>query len=573
MALVYDRFLKQRLSRRRLLGAAGGTAIGAAGIALVGCGSSGGETPSNGSTPDANETPTIGGIYRTRQANAFPSLSPFGATALASSLVFGFITYDHLWYVPIDTGEYELMLASNLEVSEPDGQEVIATLNPSVFHDKAPVNGRAVEGQDVVDSWLAFRDDPFGLGREWLKSIMDVLEAPTTDTVRITQKEPWAWMFGTAGAGSPASSNILPRETLDMPDLLRDDIIGSGRFFLESHRGGENLKFRAHPNWRIPGEPWLGGTDLVFITDYSQTEAQFRAGGIDNITFQNKLQADQMLDQLGDDKITITGDLDRAYHCLMLKTTVQPFDDPRVRKAIRLAINREEMIQLVERDPAGGVLSCIVPPAQKLYALEEDDADFQEYVRHDEEEARSLLEQANFDFDKEFTILISSPNEELAERAQVLKQQLERVNIKTKIEQQDLLSVWVPRVLIQADYEMTLFTHLAYEDPYLPLAFYTSFSPIGPSDPAKGRNSMIFFDDDVDAAVNAASAELELEPRIEKVKAAQKVIMEKEGPMINLYASVNFTGRHNWLKGVITGRGSYGLFNGRTWIDTAMRGS
>ena len=570
MALVYDRFLRQRLTRRRLLGTAGGTALGAAGVALVGCGSSGSKTP-NGSTPNPNETPTKGGIYRTRQTNAFPSLSPFGPTALVSTLTFGFTTYDHLWYVPIDTGEYELMLASHIEAPG-DGTEVIVTLNPSVFHDKAPVNGRAVEPQDIVESWFAFRDDPFGLGREWLRNIMDVLEPTQDGGLRITQKQPWAWMFGTAGAGSPASSSVLPRETIAMGDLLRDDIIGSGRFFLESHRGGENLKFTTFPKWRIAGQPYLGGVQFVLITDYSQAEAQFAAGNIDNHTFQNKLQADQMKGRLGDE-ITISEELDRAYHSLMLKTSVKPFDDPRVRKAIRLAIDREEMIQLVERDAAGGVVSGIVPPAQKLYALDEDDEDLKEYVRHDEEEAKALLEQADFPFDTVYTILISSPNEELADRAQVLKQQLDRVGIKTKIEQQDLFSVWVPRVLLNADYEMTLFTHIPYEDPYLPMAFYTTLSPIGPVDPAKGRNSMLFYDQEIDDAVEASSRELELEARIEKVKAAQKLIMQKEGPMINLYASVDFNARRSWLKGVVTGRGSFGLFSGTTWVDTDLRGS
>jgi ABC-type transport system substrate-binding protein len=120
---------------------------------------------------------------------------------------------------------------------------------------------------------------------------------------------------------------------------------------------------------------------------------------------------------------------------------------------------------------------------------------------------------------------------------------------------------------------MTLFTHLAYEDPYLPLAFYTNFSPIGPRDPDKGRNSMLYYDDEISSAVDDTSLELDDDARIEKVKAAQKLIMQKEGPMINIYSSVGFTGRRSWYKGIVRGRGSFGLFNGRAWIDTGMRRS
>lgn len=568
MARVYDSFLRQRLTRRRLIG--GAAALSSAGIVLAAC-KGGKKTGNGGFTPNPNETPTPGGIVHLRQpGGAFPSLSPFGPTALVSTLVFGFTTYDHLWYVPIDTGEIENMLADNLEMVDPEGTEINVTLQPSVFHDRAPVSGRAVIAQDIVESWFAFRDDPFGLGRDWLQSILDRLEAVDDLTLKIVQKRPWAWMFGTAGAGSPASSSVLPRETIDMPDLLRTDVIGSGRFQFESAPAGQNVKLRAFPNWRIQGEPLAGGVDLVYIPDFASVEAQFAAGGLDQIDFQNKLQADDMQGRLGDD-MTMTSELSRAYQCVWIKS-VPPFDDPKVRKAFRLAINREEMIQLVERDPAGGVLTGIVPPAQTLYALPDDDPDQQEYFRYDPDEARSLLEEADFPLDRTFTLLVSSPNEELEERANVLRDQMSRVGIKLRIEAQDLLSIWVPRVLLQADYEITLFTHLAYEDPYLPLAFYTNFSPIGPRD-ERGRNNMLYFDQEISDAVNETALELDQAARVEKVAAAQKLIIQKEAPMINLYSSVSFTGRRSWYKGWIAGRGSFGLFNGRAWIDSSMRGS
>src|SRR3972149_10526155 len=155
MARVYDRFLSQRLSRRRRLGASAAAGLSAAAIAAVGCRGDGGTTTRR--TPSANETPTTDGVLRIRQpANVpLPSMSPFGLTALISSLIFGYTTYDHLWYVPIDTGEIELMLAENVEIVDEQGLGTIVTIREAYYHDKPPVSGRQVLATDVPPGWAA----------------------------------------------------------------------------------------------------------------------------------------------------------------------------------------------------------------------------------------------------------------------------------------------------------------------------------------------------------------------------------------------------------------------------------
>ena len=570
MARVQQRYLGQRLSRRRFLG----SAAGAAGAALVACtGGGGGDSRTiDQLTPEADETPTVGEILRQSQGAPYPSLSPFGPTSLLTSGLFGFTTYDHLWYVPIDTGEVVPFLAEDdgIEIVDPDGLEVNVTIREAYYHDKPPVNGRQVLASDVPPSWARFRDDPFGLGRQWLREIMESIETPDDRTLIIKQKRKFAWMFGTAAAGSAFSSSILPVEILNDDEFLARDVIGSGRFFLLSHRNGENLKLRAHPRWRVPGEPFLGGIDYSLITEPTAAQAQFRAGNIDTVGFASKIEADLMKGQLGD-RIIVGSDLSRTYSVLMLKM-IPPFDDERVRHAINLAVNRAELIQALKLDPTGGEPSGIVPPAQELYALDEDDPDQQEYFRHNPEEARALLEEAGFPFEREFTLKFWS-SEENAKRAQVLKDQLRKVGVKVRLADEDLLTVWLPRTLNQGEFEMTTFTHLPYEDPYLPLGFYTNSSPIGPLDPVKGRNNMGFFDDDISAAADAAARELELAPRIEKVREAQRLIIRKWGPMLNLFSEVSFSARWHWLKGTVSGRGSFALFNGRSWIDTRLRGS
>jgi hypothetical protein len=71
--------------------------------------------------------------------------------------------------------------------------------------------------------------------------------------------------------------------------------------------------------------------------------------------------------------------------------------------------------------------------------------------------------------------------------------------------------------------------------------------------------------------VLAAAQELDEEARVEKVKEAQRVIMRKAAPMFNILSEINFAGRYSYVKGSITGRGSYGLFNRTTWLDDEQR--
>jgi len=50
-------------------------------------------------------------------------------------------------------------------------------------------------------------------------------------------------------------------------------------------------------------------------------------------------------------------------------------------------------------------------------------------------------------------------------------------------------------------------------------------------------------------------------------KEAQRVIIRKWGPMLNLYSPRTFGATWNHYKGLVLGRGSFGLFNSRDWLD------
>ena len=572
MARVYDKYLRQRITRRRLLQASGVTAVGAGAIALVGCGDSGTSTTNGAATAVDESEVTKNGILRTSHAAVLPTLDTFGATALIPNIAFGGNVFDHLFYVPLDTQEVEFLLAENVEQVDPEGLEYLITIKNSVFHDKPPVNGRPVLASDIKATYEAYAADNLAPGLGWHHDILESIEVVDDHTLIIKQNQPYAWFSHPGGAGSLGSSNIHPVEVLADDFDRGNTLIGSGRMMLTENRAGEFFRLDKHPGWRIEGEPWLAGSESSLIGESAQAQASFQAGDIDTVGLQNKLEADQMASRMGD-SITITKTFSRAYHALMLQLDRVPaFQDPRNRRAINKAINRQELIQLIEFDAEGGGPSGPIPPAQAIYALPDDE--MEEYFRYDPDEAKALFEQTGFDLDRTYNLIFYILGDEQQKRAQVLKEQFERVGMKVTIEGQDLLAKWLPQTLPNGDYDMTAYTQLPYDDPHFPMSFYTTHSPLGDIEDPRGRNNMAYFNEELTAAIDDSEMELDGEVRIEKIKDVVRMMMEDEAPMINLYSSVSYGARHNWYKGVgPASRGSFNAFNGRTWIDTNLRGS
>lgn len=553
MARINDEFMRQRITRRLLLQGAGGAALGAATIATVGCGGgggggSGGSTTPRGNTPSEG-TPKIGGILKQQESVSYANFNPFGPgiNALVQGLFVGYALYDHLWFVPTDTGEVINFLATDIETI--DAQTIKASMGEAVYWDIPPVNGRDVRASDVKASYDRFAQQiPFGFS--WLQQIMERIEVPDERTVVFHQKRPWAWFFTASNAGSPISSSIIPQEIVGDDDILDTTPIGSGKWMLAGHDAGTNVRLRKSPTWREPGRPYLDGIDFTHVTDKTLALSAFGAKDIDSIGNLNRTEQQDLQNRFGDDVVP-SSDLSRSYRTLMLKNE-PPFDDPEVRHGINLALNRDEIRQVL--DLGDGEFCGPLPPAHKKYVLSEDDPDLQEYFRFDQQEARQRLEAAGFPFDQEFTLKYSN-FQDANDLAEVVGQQLREVGLNINLPGAEDLTVWLSNTLGPGNFQMTTFTHLAYEDPSLPLSFYVA------------PNQMGFNDPEVQAAFDKAAETLDEQERIAATQDAQRVLIRKWAPMLNLHSATSFGARWSYYKGTITGRGSYGLFNSGAWLD------
>ena len=149
---------------------------------------------------------------------------------------------------------------------------------------------------------------------------------------------------------------VLPKHLLTQPIDLNDpeNIIanksGSGPFILDEYQQGNFYRVSKNPNYFKEGRPFFNAIDTFIITDAATLIAQFKAGQLDmsNGGFTN-LSPVQV-----NDIETATNGAVRGVNIspstdwgLMMNVKKAPFNDARVREAIQLAIDYQELNDVI----------------------------------------------------------------------------------------------------------------------------------------------------------------------------------------------------------------------------------
>ncbi|MFN8616555.1 MAG: ABC transporter substrate-binding protein [Dehalococcoidia bacterium] len=562
-----DNYWNRRLRRRRLLGGAGTAALGATTWALAGCGDDDDDSGGGKATPTTAgvlpgtataPTPTTAGevvkkdgTLKSRQNAIFASINPY--SGLDSGLLWGFTLFDHLWYTPLDTGVRENFLAASIE--QQDAMHFTVKLQNSVFHDKAPANGRAVKASDVKASLESAAKQTKISNSSWWTQVFDHIETPDDKTVNFVLKAVDAWSFSSTNGGSPIASSILPEEIAKDPSFMDKEIVGSGRYQFVSHENGANFKLKRFDKWRISGEPYLAGIDYKLIQEQAAALAAFSAQEIDAVALNNKLEREDLLKKHGDKIVVDTVD-SRAVWLVQTRAD-GPFADARVRQAIYLALDRKEMITLMNFGE--GKVSGPVPPAfgEAITSAEVDST----YAKQDVAQAKQLLGATTFDLNKEYELKYIVPGDRYQQFAQIVQSQLNKnLGIKIKLVGEDF-GKWLAQSLYGSQYDgFITYPTLEYDDPSSYIGAYAK--QIG------GRpNWAAFADDELDALVTKQKTILDDKERRAAVQDLQKKAYTKAAPYIPTFIAISNTANWAYVKGRVVGRGSYGLFSGKTYID------
>jgi len=521
----WNRFWRRRISRRAVLGAGAVGALGAASAAILGCNGGGGNGNGNGTDnrPDTELTPVAGGNVTQGRL-----LSALGIDPHVDLTGFGIVdlmyTYLYSWNRYTEEAVYN-NLATNFE--HPDDLTFIYTIRPDVVGwPTGPAANEPLTSTDCVESFKR-RGTALTAPDKRFPQRIESYETPNDTTFKFVMKRKFV---PAVREMANATWAIIPAKVLDSYPSLSQIAFGTGPFMLGEFRGSERIVLDRHPNHFLKPRPWLDTYTFIVITESSSLLAAFRSGQHDiNGAVLTKSTAQEFID--ADDKYRVSQSPSLFYPVIHMKMR-DPWRDIRVRQAMDLAINRKEIIDVIQ-DGEGNYNGPIQWPQFKWALPQQEVRDF---YPHDPEKAKALLKEAGY---PQITAKMKYPEVPgapiVADIAVLLKSQFERDKVPINLELDAVeLGAFIANVILPGNFDLAFFPNLPYDEPDRPLSFYHSKGVTG------SGNWTNYTNRELDKLIDAQSEEFDETKRQEIVLAAQRMILPEHGPQITLTGGIGY---------------------------------
>jgi peptide/nickel transport system substrate-binding protein len=200
--------------------------------------------------------------------------------------------------------------------------------------------------------------------------------------------------------------------------------VGTGPFMFESYTPQNSVVLTANDDY-FRGAPKLGGVEVRYMADPNTRELGLQAGELDVAAGINEAQWVDRINAEGNLTADVFGVAEPVW--VNLNVTAEPLDDPLVREAIALAINRDEHAAL-RGAPVSELIASVVPPQLPGGLTEEEATAAGVLHEQDIERARELLSEAGYA--DGFSIdLITSEMTDYSANYEVLQAELAEVGI------------------------------------------------------------------------------------------------------------------------------------------------
>jgi ABC-type transport system substrate-binding protein len=233
-------------------------------------------------------------------------------------------------------------LAERWEVSA-DGKRITFTLQKGVkFHDGAPFS--CADTKYSLEK-LADPKRSYSGFVAILKPIFDSVSCTNDTTLVLNLKQPSAAILTMLANANSVMMKAGIAEQFDAKDPKF--LIGTGPFKFKSFTSGVDFRAERNPEYWKPGLPYLDGYQAVVMADLTKIFASFRARQLTMTGIGRHLERPEAEILKKDFPDAVVGLGPRAgWDSFVMHVGKPPFHDPRVRKAVALATDREKMIEI-----------------------------------------------------------------------------------------------------------------------------------------------------------------------------------------------------------------------------------
>jgi len=282
-------------------------------------------------------------------------------------------------------------LADSWTIS-PDAKSYEFRLHADVkFHDGSPFSA-----EDVKASYERIRNPPQGVVsvRQGLVADIDTIETPDSKTVIFRLKRPnRALLYAFA---NPFNCIYSAAKLKENPSFPVRNVLGTGPFKFVEHVAGAHWKGERFKDYFKPGLPYLDGFHAIFTQGAALINALQGAQIMADFRSVTTNDRDRLEGALGK-KIAVHQGPWLNSLLITFNTTRKPFDDPRVRRALSLAIDRWKAADVLPRSTIMRYVGGYLRPGYTLAAREEDLVKmpgFSKDIEASRIEARRLLAEA-----------------------------------------------------------------------------------------------------------------------------------------------------------------------------------
>jgi len=423
-------------------------------------------------------------------------------------------------------------------------------------------DGKPFSAADVKCTWdLLTGKAPQKLRVNPRKSWWRDLDSVTTNgdrevTFHLKQPQPSFLLFLASGWSPVYPCHVAPAQ-------MRQHPIGTGPFKFAEFKPNESIKLTKNQDYWKPGRPYLDGIEYTIIKNTSTWILALGAKKFDRTG--PGFIAPALLKEIKGAAPEMECQIDswNTSRSLITNRNAPPFDNPDIRKAMQLALDRKEFIKIIG-EGEGRIGATMEPAPEGVWGMPpemlETLAGYGSDIEKNRAQARAIMEKLGYGPDKHLAVTVTTRNvASYRDPAVILIGQLKDIYIDGTLNAIDTTQ-WYPTVM-RKDYAVAFtVTETGLDDP--DQMFYENYYC------GSDRNYTGYCDHETDKLIDAQSIETDADKRKQLVWQIERRLAEDAGRPI-IWHPRQVSCHYPYVKGITVGNNSpYNMWRMEdAWLD------